>query len=122
MPASTEYSIPVGALFALRQLLPTASWYADEHNQQAKLIVHGVGADEAIGELPPAPERQPDEPDVSFAKRVKAWAEAPRTVSWTDKQRDAVKVCVQYYLKKGIFVATPVTVRLLTVLGLCDGD
>lgn len=119
-PKTTEYAIPLSALFALKQLLPTSAWYADESQQQAKLIVHGVAADEAIGELPAPPDRLPDESENDYVKRLRNFAMTPHVVAWTDAQKQAVKVCVQYYVKKGAFLASPATVRLLEILQIVD--
>jgi hypothetical protein len=39
---------------------------------------------------------------------------------WTDKQKDAVRVCVRYYLKQGAFAVNINTVALIKLLGLDD--
>lgn len=122
MPQAQTYTLPIGALAALKQLLPTASWYADEQNQQAKLIVHSVAAEEAIGDIPNPPAREDGEPEQHFIARLRTFVMTPRDVQWTDAQKNAVKVCVKYYLKKGAFTASPTTAKLLQVLDLADEE
>jgi len=79
-----------------------------------------VSARDALPEIPDVLKADKDEPQKDFDVRVKKWAEPKLEVEWNDKQRDAVRICVKFFLKHASLAATSSTVELLTLLGLED--
>jgi hypothetical protein len=118
-PKTTHYELPTGAIAILEEILATPTWYKDDP-KQAKTIVHAVGALDALPETVTRPTVDKDEQRDSFEKKVDAWAKLNLMFEWTDKQKEAVKKCVGYYLKQGAFAVNTNTVALLTLLGLDD--
>jgi hypothetical protein len=118
-PKSTQYELPTGAVALLEEILPTPQWYKDDP-KQAKTIVHAVGALDALPDTVKRPEVKKDEAKEDFENRADAWASPILMFEWTDKQKEAVKKCVGYYLKQGAFLVNVNTVALLRLLGLDD--
>jgi hypothetical protein len=115
----TQYELPTGAVAILEEILATPQWYKDDP-KQAKTIVHAVGALDALPDTAARPKPDKDEDKDSFDDRVDAWATPILMFEWSDKQKDAVKKCVGYYLKQGAFMVNSNIVALLTLLGLDD--
>lgn len=116
---TTQYELPTGAIAVLQEILATPQWYKDDP-KQAKTIVHAVGALDALPDLADRPQPEKDEPRAVYAQRVDVWAKPGLMYDWTDKQKEAVKKCVSYYLKQGAFSVNSNIVALLTLLGLDD--
>ena len=118
-PKSTHYELSVGALAVLQEILPTPTWYKEDP-KQGVLIGRAYAATEALPDLPRRPMPEKDETKEAFDERATTWASPVLEFEWTDKQKDAVKTCVRYYLKQGAFTVTEHTVALLRLLGLDD--
>lgn len=118
-PKTTHYELPTGAIAILEEILPTPTWYKEDP-KQAKTIVSADAALTALPDTSPRPEPLKDETKDAFGERVDAWASANLEFDWTDRQKEAVKKCVAYYLKQGAFAVNRNTVALLTLLGLDD--
>lgn len=118
-PASTTYNLSTGAIAVLSEILPTPQWYKDDP-KQGVLIGRAFAASEALPDTPPRPKPEQDESKEAFEKRIEAWADPILMFDWTEKQKDAVRTCVRYYLKQGAFSVTTHTVQLLKLLGLDD--
>lgn len=116
---TTQYELPTGAVTILEEVLETPHWYKDDA-KQARTIVHAVGALDALPATASKPKPDKDETQESFDARVDAWAAPILMFDWTDKQKEAVKKCVTYYLKQGSLLVNVNTVALLTLLGLDD--
>jgi len=116
---TTQYELPVGSVAVLLEILPTPQWYKDDP-KQAKTIVHAVSALDALPETGPRPTPEKDEARDAFDSRVDAWAKPTLMFDWSDKQKEAVKKCVSYYLKQGAFSVNSNIVAILTLLGLDD--
>lgn len=116
---ATHYELPTGAVAILEEILPTPQWYKDDP-KQAKTIVHAVGALDALPETKPRPRPDKDEDKAFFEARVDVWAAEVLMFDWTDKQKEAAKKCVTFYLKQGAFSVNSNIVALLTLLGLDD--
>lgn len=115
----THYELPTGAVAILHEILATPTWYKEDP-KQAKTIVHAVGALDALPEPQDRPQPDKDEKRDTFEERVDEWAKPVLEFEWSDKQKEAVKKCVGYYLKQGAFAVNANTVALLTLLGLDD--
>jgi hypothetical protein len=115
-PKTTHYELPQGAIAILREILPSPTWYKEDP-KQGVLIARSVGAYEALPEID-RPVSEKEESARDFEKRAKAWAETVLEFEWTEKQKDAVKICVRHYLKQGAFTVTKHTVAMLRLLGL----
>ena len=118
-PKTTKYELSTGGIAVLGEILPTVQWYKDEA-KQGQLICRAFAANEALPEVAERPKPEKDELKDSFDPKVEKWAEPILSFEWTDKQKDAVKVCVRFYLKQGAFTVTTHTVKLLELLGLDD--
>lgn len=118
-PKSTHYELSTGAVAVLGEILPTPQWYKDDP-KQGVLIGRAFAACEALPELTNRPVPSKDEAKDAFDARVEVWASPILEFEWTEKQKDAVKKCVGYYLKQGAFLVTSHTVSLLHLLGLDD--
>lgn len=118
-PKTTHYELSTGAVAVLQEILPTAQWYKEDP-KQGLLIGRAYAAAEALPETPARPAAEKDEVKEAFEKRIDTWAAPVLEFDWTDKQKDAVKVCVKFYLKQGAFLVTEHTVTLLHMLGLDD--
>lgn len=117
-PKSTTYNLSTGAVALLHEILPTPQWYKDDP-KQGVLIVRASSAIDALPDVErPKPEK--DEDKDGYEARIDAWASPVLEFEWTDKQKDAVKKCVSFYLKQGAFAVTKHTVALLHLLGLDD--
>ena len=117
--APSHYELPTGAVTILEEILSTPQWYKDDP-KQAKTIVHAVGALDALPDTPKRPKPDKDEDKEFFEARVDVWAAPILMFNWTDKQKEAVKKCVSFYLKQGAFSVNCNIVALLTLLGLDD--
>ena len=118
-PATTHYELSVASIAILTEILPTPTWYKEEA-KQATLIGRAYSANDALPDVPTRPVPKEKESKESFEARIDVWANPILEFDWTDKQKDAVKVCVRYYLKQGSFTVTEHTVALLHMLGLDD--
>ena len=118
-PKTTQYELPTGAVAILEEILATPQWYKDDP-KQAKTIVQAVQALDALPQTADRPDHEKDEKKEAYDKRVDAWAAPTLMFNWTDKQKEAVKRCVAFYLKQGAFSVNINTVALLTLLGLDD--
>jgi hypothetical protein len=118
-PKTTHYELSIGAIAVLQEILPTSQWYKD-NPKQGLLVGRAYTASEALPDTPPRPVAAKDEEKDAFEKRVDIWAEPVLEFDWTDKQKDAVKVCVAFYLKQGAFMVGKHIVALLHMLGLDD--
>jgi hypothetical protein len=116
---TTHYELPTGAVVILESILATPQWYKDDA-KQARTIVHAVGALDALPDLLDKPQPEKDEKQGDFNARADTWATPVLMFEWTDKQKEAAKKCVSYYLKQGAFAVNTHTVALLTLLGLDD--
>ena len=116
---NTQYELPTGAITILEEILPTPQWYKDD-TKQAKTIVHAVQALDALPETAARPKPEKDEDKDSYEKRVDTWSVPILMFNWSDKQKEAVKKCVGFYLKQGAFTVNSNIVALLTLLGLDD--
>ena len=118
-PKTTHYELSIGAVAVLQEILPTPTWYKEDP-KQGVLIGRAYAATEALPDIPKRPAPEKDEPKESFEARAEEWAKPVVEFEWTDKQKDAVKVCVRFYLKQGAFTVTEHTVGMLHLLGLDD--
>ncbi len=112
-----EIEQSVGAIAILAEILPKPQWYKDDP-KQGNLIGRSFAACEALPDVPPTPVPEKDETKDAFEARIDAWAEPLHPFKWTEKQRQAVRVCVQYFLKQGAFSVTKHTISLLRLLTL----
>lgn len=115
----THYELPTGAIAILEEILATPQWYKDDP-KQAKTIVHAVGALDALPTTKERPKQDKGEDKEFFEARVDVWSADILMFEWTDKQKEAVKKCVSFYLKQGAFSVNSHIVALLTLLGLDD--
>lgn len=115
----TQYSLSVGAIALLQEILPTPGWYKDDA-KQAQLIGRSHSAAEALPDLPPRPVQEKEESKESFEKRVDDWAAPMMNVEWTDKQKGATCTCFKFYLKQGAFRVNEHVISLLALYGLED--
>ena len=116
---ATHYELPTGAVAILEEILATPQWYKDDP-KQARTIVHAVGALDALPETQPRPKQDSGEDKAFYEARVDVWAADILMFEWTDRQKEAVKKCVNFYLKQGAFSVNTYIVALLTLLGLDD--
>ena len=117
----THYELPAGAIALLDAILPTNMWYKEDP-KQASMIVHGVGAGEALPDLGERIKPEKDEMQDTFNERIDAWSARNMEFEWSDKQKAAVKRCVQYYLKQGALDVKPSVAALLKLLSLADDE
>jgi len=115
----THYELPTGAVAILHEILATPQWYKEDQ-KQARTIVSAVGALDALPDLTDRPQPEKDEKREAFEDRADAWAKPVLMFEWSDKQKEAVKKCVAFYLKQGSFAVNANTVALLTLLGMDD--
>lgn len=118
-PKTTHYELPTGAVAMLEEIIPQSAWYKDDP-KQGFLIVRATSAFEALPDTAPRIKPEKDETKDSFDARVEAWAKPVLEFEWTDKQKDAAKTCVRFFLKQGAFAVNTNTVALLRLLGLDD--
>jgi hypothetical protein len=118
-PTKTKYTISVGAASVLAEILPTTQWYKDEA-KQGQLICRSFAACEAIPELPDRPKPDKDELASAHEIRLNKWGDPKVEVEWTDKEKEAVRACMRYYLKQGAFMVTKYAIELLMLLSLND--
>lgn len=118
-PASTKYTLTIGAIAILAEILPTTTWYKED-SKPGQLMGRSFAACEALPDFDDRPIRTKEESEAAFDKRLDAWADPEKSFEWTDKQRDAVKTCVRYYMKQGAFVVTKHAIGLLKMLQLDD--
>ena len=116
---TTHYELPTGAVAILQEILSTPQWYKDDP-KQANTIVRAVQALDALPDLTDRPKPEKDEAKEAFEVRADAWAAPILQFDWTDKQKEAVKKCVAFYLKQGAFSVNANIVSLLVLLGLDD--
>ena len=117
--STTHYELPAGAIAILEAILPTNSWYKEDP-KPAAMIVHGVGAADALPDLGDRISPEKDEKQTAFNARVDAWSARNMELEWSAKQYAATKRCVGFYLKQGALDATPAVLALLKLLGLTD--
>jgi len=118
-PSTTQYELPTGAIAMLEEIIPQPQWYKDDP-KQGFLIVRATSAFEALPDTAPRIKPEKEETKEDFEARADDWAKPGLMFEWTDKQKDAVKVCVRYFLKQGAFAVNTNTVALLHMLGLDD--
>jgi hypothetical protein len=118
---TTHYELPAGAIAILDAIMPTNTWYKEEP-KQAAMIVHSVAAVEELPDLGERLKPEKDETQTSFDARVDAWSARNFEFDWSDKQKNAAKKCVQFYLKQGALDAKPAIVALLKLLQLTDDE
>ena len=119
MSQTTEYELPLGALTLLKTILTSAVWYKDDM-RQARLIVDAVAAEDALPILPEPLTLVAGETDREFGARVKVWGKVIYVVAWSDRHKEAVKKCLQYYIKNGNLTATSNTVALIKLLQIAE--
>ena len=112
-----HYELPVGAIMLLESVLGQSQWYKEDP-KAGYLVVRAVQAADALPDLPEKLKVESGESQDDFDKRFDAWADPVCEFQWTEKQREAVKVCVRFFLKQGAFVVTKHLVSLLRLLGL----
>ncbi len=117
-PTKTKYNISTGSAAILAEILPTTQWYKDEA-KQGQLICRAFAACEALPELPDRPKKDAGE-DKSFDVRVEKWGDPKVEVEWSDKEKEAVRACMRFYLKQGAFMVTAYAIELLNLLSLND--
>ncbi len=117
-PTKTKYSISTGSAAILAEILPTTQWYKDE-TKQGQLICRAFAACEAIPDLPDRPKKEGND-DSTFTVRTEKWGEPKIEVEWSDKEKEAVRACVRFYLKQGAFMVTAYAIELLNLLSLND--
>lgn len=117
MSEATKLQISIGAIAILDSIIGLPSWYKDEP-KQGMLLCRAVSARDALPEIPPALKPEKDEAQKDFDARVEKWAEPKMEVEWNDKQKEAVKACVKFFLKQASFTVTKPTIELLRILGL----
>jgi hypothetical protein len=100
-----------GSLTILRQIIPTPGWY------EGQRLSVPVRAEEFL-ELPEvsALEVPPESDPVAQDN----WAKVEVKVEVSEKVREALKVCVGFYLKKAHLRPSRHTSRLIRELGLSD--
>lgn len=102
------------AVGLLAGALSQGAWYA-EKDQTA----HAYRAGQVL-ELPAMDNGpQPESKDPLVAK---AWLSFPVSVELTDKQRDTVRACVEFFLKSGRLPPGRATSLLMRELGLAPED
>jgi len=122
VPPKKQYELPTGAVTILDEILPTPQWYKDDP-KYAKLLCNAKDALDALPETKPRPDPKPDETRAAFEKRVDPWSSEILMFEWTDKQKDAAKKCVQFYLKAGnLGGAAAPTIALIKLFGLQHDD
>ena len=114
-----QYELPTGAIAILEEVLPTPQWYKDEP-KQAGLIVRAMQAADALPATADRPKPEKDETKEAFEVRADAWAAVNLEFFWTDKQKEAAKACIKYYIKQGALAINPNSVALITLFGLID--
>jgi len=114
---TTHYELSVGAIAMLAEVLAMGQWYKDD-KQQAVLMGRGFAAHEALPDLPKRPKPAKDESKEDYDDRIEEWAKPVMEFEWTDKQKEAVKTCVKFFLKQGAFSVTKHTMLILKLLGL----
>jgi hypothetical protein len=117
--STVQYELPTGSIAILGEILPTPTWYKDEP-RQGVLIARAAGVADSLPKTAKRPTPEKDEPKASFEARIDTWASVSLMFEWTDKQKDAVRACVRYYLKQGAFAVNINTVALIKLLGLDD--
>jgi hypothetical protein len=116
-----HYELPVGAIVLLDSILTQPQWYK-ENPRGGSLIVRAVQASDALPDIPARIQPEKDETQYAYDRRLYKWSDLVYEFDWTGKQREAVKVCVQHFLKQGAFASTKYCVALLCLLGLDDDE
>lgn len=118
-PVKTKYTLTVGAASVLAEILPTTQWYKDEA-KQGQLICRSFAACEAIPDLAERPVRNKEDSNKHYEDLLDKWGDKTVEVEWSDKEKEAVRACVRYYVKQGAFMVTKYAIELLMLLGLND--
>ena len=120
-PITKPYELTAGAIAILEDVLPLGSWYKDEQ-KQGLLLTRAIAACEALPDIGSRPKPTKEEEQDVYDARVEKWRDTIFMFNWTDKQKDAAKVCVRFYLKQAAFGATATTASLLKFFELIAPD
>lgn len=118
-PAKAKYTLTVGAASILAEILPTTQWYKDEA-KQGQLICRSFAACEALPDIADRPVKTKEDSQKYYDELTAKWGDVLVEVEWTDKEKEAVRACVRFYLKQGAFMVTKYAIELLNALSLND--
>lgn len=110
---TTTYELSAGGIAILQDKMPLMEWYKDEP-KSAWLIVRSVEAVEALPDIGNRPTKE------TPIEEINKWAERSFQFEWTEKQKDAAKVCIGFFKKHGAIFSTKHFVALMKLLGMLN--
>jgi hypothetical protein len=118
-PKKTHYELPTGAVAILEETLVAPTWYKDEP-KAGMLMTRANAAYKALPDTAPRPKPEKGEDPEDYNARVDAWAAVLLEFDWTEKQKDAAKTCIRYFIKQGALDGKDPAIALIHLLGLDD--